>query len=579
MLLTCSNVSYAYDSIPLFADITFGLGKDDRVALAGPNGCGKSTLLQLIDGTRAPVDGTIALRQGATVALVPQFAPAELLQQTVLDGLLGDPECRLEPHEVLRLLADLGFDSTDTDIPVAHLSPGWVTRLLIVRAMTREPDLLLLDEPTNHLDLAGIVQLESWMRERLHCGLVLVSHDRNLLDACTDRTVYFVDGRTRTYEKSFSLAREAVIEERLHTQRARDAGSVEVARLRASAKRLAIWGRTFDNAKLSRKAQSMQKRAEKLERALPVVPKEPGWQLGLSTSGQESQTVFRCGAFTLETPDGKRLCGITGLQVARGDRIAIIGPNGCGKSTLLRRMQAMFAAVGTPDADADDAWRHKDETLGVFDQNVKHHDLRAGLFGYLREMTGISEQKAHQSLAQTGFDKARMHHSIGELSGGELARLQFLIIKLTAPSVLMLDEPTNHLDVDALEELESQILDLQPSVLFVSHDRRFIANIATRFWLFENGRLIEMHDPERALDHAASIIADAPSSRGDVAPLPTTTPAEHPTSQEDLVAEIELLEERLHHAQRQKDKWRNHAEEADIAERLRGLYAQLEEMS
>jgi len=287
-LLSVENLGFAYGARTIFSGLGFAIGEGDRIGLIGPNGCGKSTLLRVLAGREEIDDGRIRLRRGLSIAYVDQVLPAGLdalsARAAVAQGI-APADRGVYAYKVEAALTAFGFSDTQFDQPLAELSGGWRRLVLIARAAVSEPNLLLLDEPTNHLDLAKILRLESWMRDELACPFVVVSHDRTLLDRTTERTLLLRDGTVHSFDHPCSRARELLTERDIAAARARAAEEDEVRRLEASAKRLATWGKVFDNEKFSRRAKNMEKRIEKLRADLTVVARPDKRDLRLAGEG------------------------------------------------------------------------------------------------------------------------------------------------------------------------------------------------------------------------------------------------------------------------------------------------------
>ncbi|HEX4569640.1 MAG TPA: ABC-F family ATP-binding cassette domain-containing protein [Dongiaceae bacterium] len=502
-LLSVENLGFAYGARGVFAGLDFAIREGDRVGLIGPNGCGKSTLLRVLAGREEIDEGRRLTRRNLAIGYVEQMLPPALESApalaAVVDGM-APAEREVFTYRAEAILSAFGFDEAQAAKPLKALSGGWRRLVLIARAAVAEPDLLLLDEPTNHLDLAKILRLEAWMRDELAAPFILVSHDRTLLDRTTERTLILREGRVHAFDAPCSRARELLTERDLAAARARAAEEDEIRRLEASAKRLASWGKVFDNEKFSRRAKSMEKRIDKLRGELTVVAREDRRDLRLADETAQAEILLRCRDLTVAAPDGRRLFGIDRLHLARGERLAILGRNASGKSTLLRRLMQEALARREQLASTAEVYFSPQARVGYFDQELTRLPADRSLFEFFLHSFDIADQPMRRELARAGFPVIEQERRIGELSGGERARLLFLLLKLERPNLLILDEPTNHLDIEGRDRLEAEILEKDLSAILVSHDRRLIGAVATRFLVIERGRLKEVEGPDGFYD-------------------------------------------------------------------------------
>ncbi len=502
-LLSAEKLGFAYGARTIFSGLDFAIGENDRVGLIGPNGCGKSTLLRVLAGREEIDGGRLGQRRGLHVAYVDQILPAEKEQLTaraaVAEGMPAADRA-IYSYKVDAALAAFGFSETQMDQRLAELSGGWRRLVLIARAAVGEPDLLLLDEPTNHLDLAKILRLEAWMRDELACPFVVVSHDRTLLDRTTNRTLVLREGAIHAFDHPCSRARELLTERDIAAARARAAEEDEVRRLEASAKRLATWGKVFDNEKFSRRAKSMEKRIDRLRAEMTVVARADRRDLSLAEEEARANILLRCQNLAIAAPDGRKLFALDRLNLARGDRAVILGRNASGKSTLLRKLVAEGAARREQVAATAQVYFSPQARPGYFDQELSRLPGERGLFDFFLRSFTLGDQQVRRELARAGFPVIEHERPIGELSGGERARLLFLLLKLEQPNLLILDEPTNHLDIEGRDRLEEEILGKELTAILVSHDRRLVAAVANRFFVIERGRLKEVDGPDPFYD-------------------------------------------------------------------------------
>ena len=292
-LLQARDVTHGVGERTLFSDLEFTVSVGSRVGLVGHNGCGKSTLLDFLSNARTADAGEIIYRRGLKVGRVEQFLPEKTARRSVVEAVLdGLPERSDERWRAEALLGELGIASAAFDLRAGELSGGQQNRLMFARAVIAEPDLLLLDEPTNHLDLATMRVFESFL-SAYRGAFVLVSHDRAFLDAVATTTWFLRDGRLWCFDLPFSEARAALAEADDAARRSREAEERKIEAVRASAKRLAIWGRDFDNEKFARRAKSMEKRAERMEAEKTFVTEGSPLDLTLDLAAVRSKEVVR----------------------------------------------------------------------------------------------------------------------------------------------------------------------------------------------------------------------------------------------------------------------------------------------
>ena len=504
VLLSCRNLSHTAGTKLLFQDLSLSVSRGDKIGLNGHNGCGKSTLLKILAGDRHPEgiaadDGEISRRQGLRLAMVEQFLPAADGELTLHDSVLAripETERDTEGFRAGLTLSSLGFSEDEQALKARDLSGGQLNRLMLARVLVSEPDLLLLDEPSNHMDLATLAMLERYLAEEIPCAFVLVSHDRALLDAVTNRTIILRDERAYAFDLPYSAARAALTEMDIAAAATRADEEKKIEKLRASAKRLAIWGKVYDNEKLARKAKSMEKRVARLEQERTFVSRGSGLTLSLDSRETRSNRMLRIADVTV-TPPGVSdvtLFQIDELIIQPGDRLALLGPNGCGKTSLLTMIMNAYRQEREGD-DPTTAFAFSPQAeVGYYDQELNEVAGEGGqtMLEFLRAHTHVQETSLRNGLINAGFAYQDHERRVSVLSGGERARLMFLTLRLNRPNFLIMDEPTNHIDIDGREELEAQLSESGATLLMTSHDRRFIDNVANRFVLVNGGRLGEI---------------------------------------------------------------------------------------
>ncbi len=496
-----------------------------KSALVGPNGAGKSSLFKLIMGEfTAEPGGVIARARGVTVGYMPQqpeFDPSAVAFQLALDGnprvheleqeladiesRLGDPSVyedekalirALELHEstlveyeslggtsypvrVRDLLCGLGLSEADFTKSIGTLSGGQKKLICLARLLLLKPDLLLLDEPDNHLDLPGKAFLEQLIL--VYPGaVVLVSHDRTLLDAAVTDITEIEDGRLTTFPGNYT---EYIIDKQERLARAEELYQIQqrsIARMEMALKRYKLWVQVSD--KFASRVHSMETRLKKLERRdRPILERR---KMGLELNG------WRGSSQVLELVDVEKSYArpvLTGIRflIRHGERVGLIGPNGAGKSVLLRLI------LGMELPDAGEIKIGPSIKTGYYAQEHETLNLDMTLIDTVRRAGKLSESNAVAFLLRYLFTYKQASEKIRTLSGGERSRLQLALLVLSDANFLLMDEPTNNLDIASAEVLENALSDFVGTVLVISHDRYFLDRTVTRILVLEDGRIKE----------------------------------------------------------------------------------------
>ncbi|EIV6180767.1 ABC-F family ATP-binding cassette domain-containing protein [Klebsiella aerogenes] len=523
---------------PLFNDLSFTLKKGDRIGLIGYNGCGKSTLLQVLDGTLTPNSGSVSRANHCLLARVEQHLPDALLSQPLLQVVLE----KLAPGErdslrwqAERLLAEMGFTVQQTQQQAATLSGGQHTRLLLARALIQQPDLLLLDEPGNHLDLPTLLWLESFL-QTWQGSFVVVSHDNLLLDAVTNTSWILRDNTLHAFSLPCSAARQALQEQDASDALRHKAEQKEIDRVAASAKRLAIWGRVYDNEDLARKAKQMEKQVSRLKDSQTELTAGTPWRLEVHGDAVRADRLLEMENLPVPPAPGLPALFTTGLaRLQSGDRVAIMGRNGGGKSSLLR---LLWRQMQQPASEAG-LRLHPRLHPGYYDQTLHQLADEASLLEALEPFEPSPETRK-RALISAGFGWARHGQKVSTLSGGERSRLLFVGLSLASYSLLLLDEPTNHLDMEGKEALAATLREYPGGLLLVSHDRQLISQSCNRFWLIDENGLSEWHDVDE-------VYARLRGNERLQSPATQTPPQSPPVDdlQEDLLERLVMLEQLL----------------------------------
>src|SRR4051812_44523601 len=480
-----------------------------KLGLVGRNGAGKSTLLDLIRGRLMPDTGDVFLPRGWRIGFLAQEAPhgtatpfdtvlaadreraallreldrgAEPLRIAEIEARLDEIGARSAPARAGRILAGLGLDAVMQQRPLSELSGGWRMRVALAAVLFSEPDLLLLDEPTNHLDMEAALWLERFLRRYRHT-FVLVSHDRQLLNAATTATLHLANGKLTLYSGGFekflrarreAAARQTVLARRQLQERERLQGFIDRFRAKASK---------------ARQAQSRVKALAKLE-PVALIEDAPLPVLRLPQPQELSPPLVALERASVGYEPGRPVLSRLDLRLDPDDRIALLGANGNGKTTFARLL------AGRLEPLSGRVTRSPKMTSGFFAQHqIEEMRLDESAFDHLAAlMPEATPEAVRTRLGAFGFGQEKALFPIGELSGGERARLNLALVTHDAPSLLILDEPTNHLDMETREALVAALAEYSGAVVLVSHDWHLVELVADRLWLVEGGTVRPFDD-------------------------------------------------------------------------------------
>ncbi|GGK27189.1 ABC-F family ATP-binding cassette domain-containing protein [Salinarimonas ramus] len=500
-MLHVNDLTYRLGERVLLDAASFFVPGGARVGIVGRNGAGKTTLFRILMGEIAPEGGSIGMPKGVRIGTVAQEAPGgpESLIEVVLaadterarllaeaehaDGMrraeiemrLNDIGAHAAPARAATILHGLGFDAAAQARPCSDFSGGWRMRVALAAVLFTEPDLLLLDEPTNYLDLEGTLWLYDYLARYPHTVLV-ISHDRELLDEAVDHILHLDRGKLTIYRGGYTSFARQRAEKAMLQMKAKAKQEEEAKHLQAFVDRFRA------KASKARQAQSRLKRLEKMTPIAGVVEEEtlpfdlpspdrplspPLVRIDRAAAGYGERTVL------------KRL----DLTLLPDDRIALLGANGNGKSTFCklvgRRLDPLSGeVVASPKLDVAYFAQHQLDELRLADTPYGHVAER---------MKGAPEAKIRARCARFGFSGAKADTPIAKLSGGEKARLLMGLAAFDGPHLLILDEPTNHLDIESRQALVEAINDYEGAVVIVSHDRFLIEACADRLWLVSDG--------------------------------------------------------------------------------------------
>ncbi|MDR0379675.1 MAG: ATP-binding cassette domain-containing protein [Candidatus Accumulibacter sp.] len=520
-MITLENVTLRRGIKVLLDGVSAEIDPGEKVGLVGRNGAGKSSLFALISGELREDGGEFSMPPSWRIAQVAQEMPettqgasdfvvagdARLVaarEEAATAEAAGDGERMAYAYMTLHdagahdararaqaLILGLGFKVTELDDPVVRFSGGWRMRLQLARALMNPSDLLLLDEPTNHLDLDALVWLESWLK-RYAGTLIVISHDREFLDAVTNVTLHIENGRLTRYGGNYSRFEETRALELEARQNAYLRQQEKIAHLKSFIDRFKA------KATKARQAQSRIKALERMEKLAPVLTAADfTFEFKPPTSLPNPMLVMRdanCGYpppldAMPETSPTMILQKVT-RTVDAGQRIGILGANGQGKSTLVKTIACTLAPLSgtlTEGRGLSIGYFAQRELDVLRPQDTPLEHLRRLARNALPEGASGRDQELRNFLGTFNFGGDALAQPVGTFSGGEKARLVLAMIVWQRPNLLLLDEPTNHLDLVTREALSVALNEFEGSVLLVSHDRALLRSVCDEFWLVARG--------------------------------------------------------------------------------------------
>ena len=510
MILSCQNISKSFGTDEILKNVSFHIEENEKAAVVGINGAGKSTLLKIIMKQENPDEGDVTLAKDKTIGYLAQYQDVSghhTIYEEVLDSkrdiiemeerlrsmeaqmntLSGDAlEQLLDTYhklshefeqvngyayrsEVTGILKGLGFTEEEFDKKMNELSGGQKTRVSLGKLLVTKPDVLLLDEPTNHLDIESIRWLETFLMN--YKGAVLiVSHDRYFLDRVVSKVVeifqhkgYVYQGNYSDYAKKKAAIRAAMIKQYYNQQREIKHQEEVIAKLKS-----------FNREKSIKRAESREKMLDKIERIEKPVEDNTDIRIVLEPNVVSGNDVLKVEGLAKAFPPLQLFQGID-FEVKRGERVALIGNNGTGKTTILKIINELLSP------DAGTVTLGSNVHIGYYDQEHQQLHMEKTIFDEIADdYPNLNNTKVRNVLAAFLFTDDDVYKRIEDLSGGERGRVALAKLMLSDANFLILDEPTNHLDITSKEILEEALKSYTGTVLFVSHDRYFINQTATR---------------------------------------------------------------------------------------------------
>jgi ATP-binding cassette subfamily F protein 3 len=523
-LLSARGLTKSFGGRLVLDGLDLELADGMRIGVLGPNGGGKSTLLAILAGLEEADGGTVTRRRGLVHGFLPQHVPGDErmplgwvraarpelasldAELHAVERRLGDPTLATDLDAMTRLLArqdrllaqwaeqggdraegearalldELGISDETMGMPTSELSGGQRKLVALAACLARRPQVLMLDEPEAHLDMHRRDQLERIVDD-FDGAVLMVSHDRHLLDACVGAIAELDRGRIRLWPGGYSayaVARQLELEKR---EQQYVTQQKEIARLEDAIRRFRHWAHITVNERHAKQARVKQMQIDKMEKIERPVLERRRMGLALRSAVRGGQRVLALeGVDVAFEPEDPVLLDVE-LVVGRGERVGVVGPNGAGKTALLRTLGGSLEPAG------GERWIGSGIEVGYLSQAAAGLPPGQTVIDALRAGRSMAEDTAVRRLMAFLFDYEQVRRPVGTLSGGERTRLAFLLLMEDAPNCLLLDEPTNHLDIESIEALENALEHYDGTVVAVSHDRYFLDRIADRIVVVADG--------------------------------------------------------------------------------------------
>ncbi|MCD8817915.1 ribosomal protection-like ABC-F family protein [Mammaliicoccus sciuri] len=577
ILLQINKLEKSYDGEVIFSNVDFEVKTGERIAIVGRNGAGKTTLMKIIAGVESYDEGNISKGKQVTMGYLTQqmtldsndtvmnemkkpfkdVINIEAKMKTLTDWLsihadeydqdiykekLSQYEALSNQYELMdgynyeskikTVLTGLDFKESDFDRQIQSFSGGQKTRLSMAQMLLSEPDLLLLDEPTNHLDMETTEWLENYLTH-FKGAIVIISHDRYFLDKIVNQVYDVALGSVKKYVGNYS---KFLKERDAHYEKV----MAEYERQQSEIKKLETFvEKNITRASTSGMAKSRRKVLERMERIEKPRLDAKSAQINFEITRATGEDVLK--VQNLDIGYSKSITPPINLEVKRHDRIAIIGPNGIGKSTLIKTIAQKIPALGGNIVYGSNI------QIGYYDQKQAEFTSNMTILDYVwNQYAHMPEKDIRTILGRFLFTQEEVKKVINDLSGGEKARLQLALLMLEKNNVLILDEPTNHLDIDSKEMLEQALQNFEGTLLFVSHDRYFINELANNiFHITQNGNELFRGDYQYYLEKLEQREAISRYEQEDIQSTETAKDDQYYANQKQLKKEKRKLERQL----------------------------------
>lgn len=577
ILLQINKLEKSYDGEVIFSDVDFEVKTGERIAIVGRNGAGKTTLMKIIAGVESYDEGNISKGKQVTMGYLTQQMTldsndtvmnemkkpfkdviniedkmktltdwlsihADEYDQDIYKEKLSQYEALSNQYELMNgynyeskiktVLTGLDFKESDFDRQIQSFSGGQKTRLSMAQMLLSEPDLLLLDEPTNHLDMETTEWLENYLTH-FKGAIVIISHDRYFLDKIVNQVYDVALGSVKKYVGNYS---KFLKERDAHYEKV----MAEYERQQSEIKKLETFvEKNITRASTSGMAKSRRKVLERMERIEKPRLDAKSAQINFEITRATGEDVLK--VQNLDIGYSKSITPPINLEVKRHDRIAIIGPNGIGKSTLIKTIAQKTPALGGNIVYGSNI------QIGYYDQKQAEFTSNMTILDYVwNQYAHMPEKDIRTILGRFLFTQEEVKKVINDLSGGEKARLQLALLMLEKNNVLILDEPTNHLDIDSKEMLEQALQNFEGTLLFVSHDRYFINELANNiFHITQNGNELFRGDYQYYLEKLEQREAISRYEQEDIQSTETAKDDQYYANQKQLKKEKRKLERQL----------------------------------
>lgn len=531
-VVNLNKITKYYGIDEVLKNFSLFINEGERVGLIGPNGCGKTTVFKIIAGIEPFIEGSLSIKRGAEVGYLsqmPDFTQGisifeelktiyieliktetrlrELEEKITEQGRQNDSSNKLEnlmeeysdlqhkfereggyqyESKIRQIAYGMGFSENELmNKEVKNLSGGEKTRLGLVKLLLFEPDLLLLDEPTNHLDLSSIQWLEEYLRD-YQGTVIIISHDRYFLDQVIDRIVEIKNGNEEVYHGNYSYYLEERKKRYQQLKQAYENQQKKIEQMEEAIKRLHQWGNQGDNEKFFKRAKSMQKSLDKIDRLDKPLLDGKQMKLDLTINDRSGNEVLHVESL-YKSFDQQRVLKDLDMNIYWQDKVGLIGRNGTGKTTLIKIiLEDLQADSGMSKVGAN-------VKVGYYSQEFEGFKPDDDLVTALRRECYMSTAEARNALAAFLFTEDEVFKTVRTLSGGEKSRLRLLQLMNGEYNFLVLDEPTNHLDLPSREVLEETIKDYPGTVLVVSHDRYFLNKVVGYIYELEDGQALKYY--------------------------------------------------------------------------------------
>lgn len=484
-IVQAKNICKTYGIETILDDVSFLINKGDRIGVVGINGAGKSTLIKILAGEIEADGGELAIESGLTIGYLKQrdhFPDGGTVREEMAASATAEQKKAFEERKgysyesgITGILRSLAFTDDYLDKPVSTLSGGERTRLALAALLLQEPDLLLLDEPTNHLDIGTLKWLEHFLKG-YSGSLVIISHDRYFLDVTVNRIFEIENRRLTAYKGNyteFKDKKQLIYDELLKHWEQEQA---EIARQEEIIRRF----KEHNTEHLVKRAQSREKRLAHIERLEKPTNFKEKLNIKFTTQLNSGNDVLSAENLSMSFGSGdtaRRLFSGVNIDIKKGDRICIVGPNGIGKTTLLKILLG--------ELHPDSGWVRFGVNVqpAYYDQEQQNLNMENNVLNEIHSAYIKYDQVELRSLlGRLGFHGDDVFKQVKDLAGGEKAKLSLLKLMMSGANLLIMDEPTNHMDIKAKEVIEDALMDFPGTLILVSHDRYLLSRIPTAIY-------------------------------------------------------------------------------------------------